>query len=118
MRLLANENLPGDAINALRQFGHDVLWIRTEAPGLGDAEVLEWAQRDRRILIAFDKDFGELAFRSKLPAESGIILLRIAARSPSVVARAIVASLASRDDWAGHFAVIEDDRIRFTHLPE
>ena len=31
MRLLADENFPGDAVTALRAAGHDVLWIRTEA---------------------------------------------------------------------------------------
>ena len=29
MRLLANENFPYDAVAALRESGHDVLWIRT-----------------------------------------------------------------------------------------
>ena len=28
-----------------------------------------------------------------------------------------VAALATRDDWAGHFTVIEDRRIRMTALP-
>jgi hypothetical protein len=33
------------------------------------------------------------------------------------VARAAVAALESRTDWAGHFAVVEDHRIRMTPLP-
>jgi hypothetical protein len=33
MRILANENVPGDAVDALRIHGHDVVWIRTAAPG-------------------------------------------------------------------------------------
>lgn len=115
--LLANENFPAEAVNALRAQGHDVRWVRTDRPGSGDSEVLEWAQRENRLLITFDKDFGELAFRSKLPASSGVILFRITARSPSHVARAAVTALASRTDWAGHFAVVEDSRIRMTLLP-
>lgn len=31
MRLLANENFPLDAVEALREAGHDVLWIREDA---------------------------------------------------------------------------------------
>ena len=54
MRLLANENFPGDAIIALRDAGHDVVWIRTEAPGSSDGDVLARAQRENRILITFD----------------------------------------------------------------
>jgi len=77
MRLLANENFPAAAVNALREKGHDVTWIRTEAPGINDKSVLARAQRESRILITFDKDFGELAFRSLLPAASGVILFRL-----------------------------------------
>jgi predicted nuclease of predicted toxin-antitoxin system len=112
MRILANENFPGDAVTALRQRGHDVAWVRTDAPGSSDIAILERARRENRIIVTFDKDFGELAFRSGLPAVSGIILFRISAPSSAYVARAAVAALESRTDWAGHFAVIEDRRIR------
>lgn len=30
MRFLANENFPFDAVEALRQNGHNVTWIRTD----------------------------------------------------------------------------------------
>jgi len=33
MRLLTNENFPLDAVEALRSAGHDVAWVRTDAPG-------------------------------------------------------------------------------------
>ncbi len=118
MRLLANENFPGDAVNALRQQEHDVVWIRSDAPGIGDAEVLARAQAENRILITFDKDFGELAYRSGLPASCGIVLFRISAPSSGHVARVAVAALESRTDWAGHFSVVEDERIRIAPLPE
>jgi predicted nuclease of predicted toxin-antitoxin system len=117
MRILADENFPGDAVTALRARGHDVLWVRTEAPGMGDREVLARAQVEERIVITFDKDFGELAFRFGLPATSGIILFRLAARSASSVARLASAVLEMRTDWAGHFSVIEEERVRMTPLP-
>jgi hypothetical protein len=45
--------------------GHDVVWLRTAAPGASDPEALAWAARDARILLTFDKDerrgFGSLA---------------------------------------------------------
>lgn len=77
MRFLANENFPGDAVTALRGGGHDVAWVRTEAPGEPDQEVLARAQREKRILLTFDKDFGELAWHASLPAECGIVLFRL-----------------------------------------
>lgn len=43
-RLLANESFPGDAVSALQAKGHDVVWIRIEAPGISDDQVLQWAE--------------------------------------------------------------------------
>lgn len=117
MRLLANENVPLDAVTALRENGHDVAWIREDARGSSDEQILRRAQQEERILITFDKDFGELAFRSKLPATSGVILFRTSAPSSDYVAQTAVQAIASRPDWAGHFSVIEDNRIRMTQLP-
>ncbi|MCC7361972.1 MAG: hypothetical protein IT317_20980 [Anaerolineales bacterium] len=67
--------------------------------------------------MTFDKDFGELAFRSRLPAEAGIILLRLSAYPAQRVAEVLAAGLESRADWAGHFSVIEDDGLRMTPRP-
>ena len=117
MRILANENFPADAVTALRDQGHDIAWIRIDSPGISDTEVLDRAQREDRILITFDKDFGELAFRLKLPSLSGIILFRISASSSRQIAQTAVAAIESRTDWRGHFAVVEDNRIRMTPLP-
>ena len=90
MRFLADENVALRTVDALRHLGHDVAWIRTAAPGSTDAEVLARAGAERRVLLTADKDFGELAFRWALPAESGIILLRLRgsaeARTATVIA--------------------------------
>ena len=91
---------------------------RTDSPGSPDSEVVKRAASDHRILITFDKDFGELAFRRGLSSPAGIILFRIKAPSAAHVAQTTVAVLESRDDWAGHFSVIEERRLRMTPLPE
>ena len=117
MRFLANENVPGGAVDALRRAGHDVAWVRADAPGAPDSDVLEWAVRDARVLLTFDKDFGELAWRRGLPATCGIILLRIAMPDARAAGSDIARIIGSRSDWAGHFAVIEADRIRMRALP-
>lgn len=116
MRLLANENFPLDAVTALREAGHDVAWIHEDSRGITDDVVLRRAQEDSRIVITFDKDFWELAFRSKLPAQSGVILFRISPKSPQYIAEVAVQAPASRENWTGHFSVVEDHRIRMTPL--
>jgi predicted nuclease of predicted toxin-antitoxin system len=117
MFLLANENFPLDAVDALRNNGHDVAWIRSDSPGISNVDVLARAIDENRVLITFDKDFGELAFHANLPAQYGIILFRIAMPSSSHIARFVVAAINSRTDWPGNFSVVEDTRIRIRTLP-
>lgn len=117
MRLLADENFVGAAVAALRARGHDVTWVRETSPGIGDDEVIRRAVAESRILITFDKDFGELVFRGGVPASCGVILFRIPVSSPTVVARTAVTVLEGRADWAGRFSVIEETKIRMVPLP-
>ena len=116
MRFLANENFPGDAVAALRTAGFDVVWVRSDAPGSADPQILDWAQRDSRILLTFDKDFGELAWLRGLPSACGIILFRVPMPSAAEVGANLAKRIAERTDWAGHFSVVEPGRIRMRPL--
>jgi Domain of unknown function (DUF5615) len=116
MRLLADENFPGAAVARLRSAGHDTLWVRTAASGASDPDVLSWAAREGRILLTFDKDFGELAMAAALPAGCGIILFRIPMPGPLEVGQHLADLITARDDWAGHFSVIEPGRVRLRRL--
>jgi hypothetical protein len=116
MRFLANENFPGTAVTALEAAGHDVVWVRAAAPDATDPEVLAWAAREERILLTFDKDFGELARGSALPRACGVVLLRMPMPRPGDVGQRLADLIMGRDDWAGYFSVIEPGRIRMRPL--
>ena len=116
MRFLANENFPGAAVAMLESAGHDVVWLRNAAPGASDPEVLAWAVREARILLNFDKDFGELARAATLPRTCGVVLFRIPVPNPRDVGRRLVDLIAARDDWAGHFSLVEPGRVRMRAL--
>jgi predicted nuclease of predicted toxin-antitoxin system len=117
MRFLANENFPSDAVALLRELQHDVCWIRTDDPGATDPQVLVRAIQEDRVLLTFDKDFGELAFRSNLPATCGIVLVRLRAATSGELAKLVASAIQSREDWAGKFSVVEPGRIRMRSLP-
>lgn len=117
MRLLCNENVPLVLVQALRKLDHDVFWIRSERPGIGDPEVLALAVQDSRICVTFDKDFGELAANAVNANLQGIILLRVTPSSGEEWANSLAKLISSRSDWAGHFSVIEPGRIRLRQLP-
>ncbi|MFN8559692.1 MAG: DUF5615 family PIN-like protein [Dehalococcoidia bacterium] len=114
---MLDENIPGDVVAAFRALGYDVVWVRQAMPGAGDTAILARAQREKRIVVTFDKDFGELAYRANLPASSGVILLRLRLRSAADAVHRIVAIITARNDWPGHFSVVDERRIRMTPLP-
>lgn len=118
MRILANENFPGPVVRALRAHGFDVAWIREDLPGTDDKMVLSRAQAENRILVTFDKGFGELAVRFGLAGGCGVVLFRLSGPSPDVDNARTVAVLQNSHEGAGHFAVVHDDRIRFRRLSQ
>jgi predicted nuclease of predicted toxin-antitoxin system len=116
LRFLADENFPRAAVAALEAAGHDIVWVRLAAPGAADADVLAAAARESRILLTFDKDFGELAARSALSPGCGVVLFRVPAPSSDAAGQCLAARVAARDDWNGHFSVIEPGRVRMRRL--
>ena len=117
MKLLADENFPGDAVRELRSAGHDVEWVRTAAPGSSDIEVVRLARDEGRLILTFDKDFGELAFRLQQYSDEGTILFRIPLRSPESATTVVVSTLNSRSDWKGTFSVVDERKLRQRRLP-
>jgi hypothetical protein len=70
-----------------------------------------------RVLVTFDKDFGQLAFHAGLPATCGVIPLRLSLTDLGAAAALVTRTLAGRTDWAGHFSVVSDRRVRMRPLP-
>src|SRR5437870_4143709 len=112
VRILANENVSSTAIQMLRERGHDLLSVKESLRGAADDAILARAQAESRLVVTHDKDFGELAFRLGLPAQCGVVLFRLSGADRDTDNRRVVAALESRSDWAGHFCVVTDDRIR------
>ncbi len=118
MRILADENVPGAAVEMLRSAGHDVAWVSEREPGTADTDVLSRASEEARLLVTFDKDFGDLAFRARMPVTHGIVLFRLAGMSKDTLPRFVADSLASNVEWKGHFSVISERRIRMRAIPD
>ncbi|HID24352.1 MAG TPA: hypothetical protein EYP14_18395 [Planctomycetaceae bacterium] len=117
MRIIADENVSGSVIRVLRDRGHDVLSVKESMRSESDEAVLARAQVDQRLVVTHDKDFGELAFRYGLPANCGVILLRLSGADPESDNQHAIDALESRSDWEGCFAVVEGHRIRIRPLP-
>lgn len=90
--------------------------MRENASGSSDEDVLAFASEEDRVLLTFDVDFGEPAFRSRLSAKYGLVLFRIPMLSANHVSRFIVEVMAYRSDCSGLFSVVEVDRVRMKPL--
>ena len=118
MRFLADENIAGSIVERLRDAGHDCLSVKESMTGAPDVDILARAMAEARVVVTFDKDFGELAFRSQLPATCGVVLFRITPQGREADINRVLNTLEARDDWSGAFWTVTDERIRRRSLPE
>jgi predicted nuclease of predicted toxin-antitoxin system len=116
-KFLANENVPSAAVHAAQQAGIDLTWVRDTSPGSDDESVLAMAKTGSRVVVTFDKDFGELAFRKGVGASCGVILLRPRLRSPEFLTKFLLTVLTQDIEWQGHFTVAQEGSIRVVPLP-
>ena len=118
MRIIVNENIANSVIQGLRQRGWDVFAVKESMRGAEDAEILKRAEAEQRLVVTQDKDFGELAFKYRLPASCGIVLFRLSGADPAADNQRILEVIESRTDWVGNFSVVTNDRIRMRSLPD
>jgi len=117
VRLLVDENVPLEAVRALRAAGHDVYSATESAAGQADDVLLERANAEGRVVITFDRDFGELVAREKRSAEAGVVLLRMIPHSASEVSELLVELLNREDiEFARRLTVIDRRHLRQRQL--
>ena len=116
MRFLANENVEAAIVEALRRAGHDVLEVGRIDPGIDDEAVVRFADREGRILITNDKDFGGILFLQgkRIP---GVLLLRLPGRRGGAKVAHVLAAVGRADlRLRGRFSVVEPGRVRSRRL--
>ena len=117
MRFLLDQDVYAATGRFLRELGHDVI-AASEAghSQASDEALLSAAQREQRVLVTRDRDFGALVFVGRIRA--GVIYLRL---SPAT-ARAVHAELQrvlgaySEPQLRDAFVVVEPGRHRFRQL--
>ena len=116
MKFLADESLEARLVESLRAAGHDVLFVAEMDPGISDSDVLDQANREHRVLLTNDKDFGELAFLQR-QTRHGIVLFRL--QSESIVLkqdRLFQLLTAHAAALPLSFTVVTDARVRLRPL--
>ncbi len=113
IRFLLNENVPLASVRLLRQAGWDIAAIIEDSPGVSDTEVMARAHREQRIIVTFDRDYGELLYRRHLPAPPGILYLRFAPLTPEEPGEYVLRLLTNPNiTLSGHFTVADRNQLR------
>ena len=118
MRLLADENVPAPSVALLRAAGHEVAYVAETRPGMADRDVATWGCEERRVVVTFDRDLGELLVRERAPAPAGLVLLRMVPTTPTQPGE-IIAALAERSDLTllGMITVVDARKVRQRAFP-
>jgi predicted nuclease of predicted toxin-antitoxin system len=111
-RYLANENFPAAIVRYLRGRGDDVMHAALDMTGASDEEVLTRSEKENRILLTFDRDFGEMVFRQRLPAAPGIVLFRLRQQPPDVTLHFLRIFFDAQPDLRGMFTVASPGQFR------
>ncbi|MBI2011521.1 DUF5615 family PIN-like protein [Candidatus Daviesbacteria bacterium] len=107
MRFITDENLGVKVPEFLRSLGYDVISATEVALSKPDIDILNLANKENRILVTSDKDFGELVFKEKLVHE-GVILLRLKDESVENKKKVLLRELKSGKDFKRKFTRIRD----------
>jgi predicted nuclease of predicted toxin-antitoxin system len=117
LRFLADESCDFAAVRALRTAGFDVVSVAEASAGADDERVIALALEERRIVLAEDKDFGQLVFAAGRKT-LGVVLLRFPASARSAVGPRMLDLVQKHADrLTGSFVVLQPERIRFSALP-
>lgn len=117
LRFLVDECCEPRFVALLRTKGYDTRYVPDDTAGVDDQHVVGRAIAEGRLLLTDDKDFGEFVVRRGL-AVPGVVLIRIdPADRETRLAR--VGELIDRHGWRlpGHYAVLDQHKIRFRRLP-
>jgi len=112
VRLKLDENVHGDARDALAGWGHDVATVHDERlAGHPDVDVAAAVKTEGRCLVTFDLDFADP--RKFPPAEfAGLVVLRLRVPTSKLQVRRIVSFFAAQPEVAGRLWIVDETRAR------
>ncbi len=116
IKFLANVNIERPIIEFLSAKGIDVKSVANINKYMTDDNVCELANREQRIILTNDKDFGEIVFFQK-KIVWGLVLLRIKGQNvEEKIVRLENLLTKYSDKIINHFVVVSKEKIRFITL--
>jgi predicted nuclease of predicted toxin-antitoxin system len=105
-------------VHWLQQNGHDAIHLRDQGlQRLPDPDIFDKAHLERRIILTFDLDFGEIVAFSQGRIVSVVLFRLHNTRTPHVIERLQSALNFGDALEKGAVVVVEESRCRVRHLP-
>ena len=119
MRFLADVGIGTRVVGRPRDNGHDATHLSEEGlQRLPNGEIFDKGIAERRVILTFDLDFGEIAALSRGRKASVVVFRLHNTRSDHVIARLSVVLEESMSALeTGAVVVIEESRHRIRYLP-
>ena len=113
MKFLADENIGLEVVSFLRSRHHNVSSVleMEKLRGSSDDFLASLANREKRVILTLDKDFGELIFKKLRPA-AGVVLLRLLNERQQSIIEVLEKLLKSKTSFRGNFVVVSEDTVR------
>jgi len=116
LKFLADVNVERGVVDYLRKLRYDVKWIPDFTGQMTDEDLLALANKERRIFITNDKDFGELVFLQKR-VTAGVILFRVKGqRSRDKIRLVQKLMMGYTERLFNHYIVLTKNKIRIVPI--
>jgi len=119
MKFLADMGVSQSVVKELRNWGYDAVHVRERLPITSDDNIiLDLAEKEERIVLTMDHDFGNLLYwRGSL--SPSLIFFRVTDENPSSIIQKlrIILNEAREELQKGAIITVEDIRFRIRLLP-
>lgn len=118
MKLLLDENVAFSTTTLCRDLGYNIKHVKEDAlEGRDDKTLLALAVAENRVLLSFDKDFGNL-LSFPLSSHFGVIVIEMRDQRPQAVNRRLsqVLPILDETDLTGKLIILRDGDIRVRSL--
>jgi predicted nuclease of predicted toxin-antitoxin system len=119
MRFLADAGISPKTVQFLSELAHDAVHVKSLGLARAtDAQIVDRARQDSRVLLTFDLDFGDILALGVLDKPS-VIIFRLADERADSVNQRLSAVLTERpaDLESGVLILVEDSQYRVRKLP-
>jgi len=117
LKLFVDECINWDIVFALRQNSFDALTVKdAKLTGSDDETIFKFACENKRILLTYDRGFGDI-FRFNISKSSGIIIVLTGQMKKAEIVNIVlsfISTIDKRTDLRGKLVIIGKSKIRIT----